>query len=177
MNEYGYAKVEYVCGKSDVVVTCFSHGDFLISPRRHLNGVGCPVCSSDQKDSKGIKKITKFFEKYKVRFNREVRFQDCRNNATNRTLPFDFQIFVGARMAIVEFNGRQHFEETQGSFWDRVILKDIQVRDSIKRDYLRANGIPLLDIAYTEEDQIEDLLWNFITALRKGTHEIQMAQA
>ena len=80
-------------------------------------------------------------------------------------------------MAIVEFNGRQHFEETQGSFWDRVILKDIQVRDSIKRDYLRANGIPLLDIAYTEEDQIEDLLWNFITALRKGTHEIQMAQA
>lgn len=44
-NRYVYDNVSYRNIHYKVCVTCISHGDFLISPTHHLNGVGCSKCS------------------------------------------------------------------------------------------------------------------------------------
>lgn len=43
-NKYDYSKVEYVNTDTKVIITCPEHGDFLITPHHHLNGVGCTKC-------------------------------------------------------------------------------------------------------------------------------------
>ncbi len=60
-DKYQYEKVNYVNGRSSVVITCSTHGDFEQSPQSHLDGNGCSKCS-------GNKKMTKedFVEKAKI---------------------------------------------------------------------------------------------------------------
>jgi Zn finger protein HypA/HybF involved in hydrogenase expression len=45
-NEYTYKNCEYVSALKKVLVTCKVHGDFAQRPNDHLNGQGCPKCSS-----------------------------------------------------------------------------------------------------------------------------------
>lgn len=54
-NYYNYEKVIYKNAKTDVIVICPEHGDFLITPDSHRSGSGCYHC--------GIKKIIRFFTK------------------------------------------------------------------------------------------------------------------
>jgi len=42
---YSYENCSYVNNKTDVLITCFVHGDFPQKPSNHLNGKGCPRCS------------------------------------------------------------------------------------------------------------------------------------
>lgn len=42
--EYDYSKTAYVTAKELVTVTCRLHGDFEITPNKHLSGDGCPKC-------------------------------------------------------------------------------------------------------------------------------------
>lgn len=44
-NKYNYSKVVYENSRGKIVVTCKTHGDFLISPNKHLLGQGCRICS------------------------------------------------------------------------------------------------------------------------------------
>lgn len=45
-SKYDYSKVEYVNTVSKVIIVCHEHGDFEQKPNSHLNGNGCPSCSS-----------------------------------------------------------------------------------------------------------------------------------
>jgi hypothetical protein len=42
--QYDYSKVEYKNTTTKVIITCKEHGDFLQTPKSHLNGCGCPEC-------------------------------------------------------------------------------------------------------------------------------------
>jgi len=44
-NKYDYSKVVYKNSSEKVVVTCKSHGDYLILPQKHLIGQGCRICN------------------------------------------------------------------------------------------------------------------------------------
>lgn len=44
--KYSYAKVQYRTALEHVIVTCPDHGDFPITPAKHINtGQGCPKCA------------------------------------------------------------------------------------------------------------------------------------
>lgn len=45
-SKYNYSKVDYAGVSSKVVITCADHGDFTQSPNQHLQGCGCPSCST-----------------------------------------------------------------------------------------------------------------------------------
>ncbi len=47
-NKYTYRNVKYLNNTQYVLVTCKTHGDFSISPVRHLQGTGCPVCRTER---------------------------------------------------------------------------------------------------------------------------------
>jgi len=43
-DKYHYEKVKYINNREKVVIICINHGDFLQSPRHHLEGSGCHEC-------------------------------------------------------------------------------------------------------------------------------------
>ena len=53
-DRYDYSKVEYVSNKTDVVIICSEHGEFLQKPNYHLSGNGCPVCGGTKKSSTSV---------------------------------------------------------------------------------------------------------------------------
>lgn len=53
-DEYDYSKVVFRKSLLGVVIGCKKHGDFKLSPKRHLDGEGCPYC---QKNAKSITEI------------------------------------------------------------------------------------------------------------------------
>jgi hypothetical protein len=53
---YNYDKVIYINQKTKINITCLEHGDFLISPKSHSRGGGCPVCANLKKGI-GLNKI------------------------------------------------------------------------------------------------------------------------
>jgi hypothetical protein len=44
--KYDYCKSEYNNADSNIIIICKIHGEFLQSPRSHLNGAGCQICSN-----------------------------------------------------------------------------------------------------------------------------------
>ena len=60
--KYGYENVVYRDLLHKVLITCPIHGDVLISPASHLNGVGCPECGRELRAFE-TRKNTDFFIK------------------------------------------------------------------------------------------------------------------
>lgn len=45
-HKYDYSKVNYINNRKDIEIVCKSHGSFFQSPQEHLQGNGCPKCTS-----------------------------------------------------------------------------------------------------------------------------------
>jgi hypothetical protein len=48
-NKYNYSKVNYINGKTKIIITCNTHGDFEQLPINHLSGQDCSKCSFNTK--------------------------------------------------------------------------------------------------------------------------------
>ena len=69
---------------------------------------------------------------------------------------FDFAILNNNQQVIrfIEFDGRQHYEESN-SIWEKASsLSERQKRDQIKNEYTLSHNIPLVRIPYWERDNI-----------------------
>lgn len=51
-DKYDYSKVDYLNGKTKVIIICPEHGEFLQAPEKHLTGQGCPYCCNTLKGTK-----------------------------------------------------------------------------------------------------------------------------
>ena len=45
-DKYDYSKTKYTIGADKVEIVCKEHGSFLQKATAHLQGRGCPLCSS-----------------------------------------------------------------------------------------------------------------------------------
>jgi len=48
-NKYDYSKVDYINGKTDVIIICPKHGEFKQRPNHHKSGSGCLLCSQEKR--------------------------------------------------------------------------------------------------------------------------------
>ncbi len=141
--KYDYSKVKYTTSHHKVTIICPIHGAFEQLPGNHLNkSAGCPVCN----ESKGEKKVSEILTDLNITFQRQCRFEKCRDKYT---LPFDF--FLTDYNICIEFDGIQHFIE-QGLFNN---LEDTIKKDNIKTTYCLKNNIKLIRIKY---DNIQNIL-------------------
>jgi len=102
-DKYEYLKMNYINARTKIVITCKIHGDFEQQPDSHLRGCGCPYCVNKTEFIlyeylQNLYEITKQFKK-----------DWCKNNDTNKYLPFDF--CIEELKIILELDGRQHFEQ------------------------------------------------------------------
>lgn len=77
-------------------------------------------------------------------------------------LRFDFAILNKEKiMGLIEFDGSQHFKPVE-YFGGKEYFKLAKFRDQIKTKYCEDNNIPLLRIKYTQFDDIETIVNDFL---------------
>jgi hypothetical protein len=153
-DRFDYSKTIYKNNSTPIVITCPkpNHGDFTQWPNHHLKGVGCPHCS----ESKGEKLVSEILKKNKISFLRQHRFGDCTNNKQGKfcvKLPFDF--YLPNKNICIEYDGKQHFQPVNMFGGDESFEGQV-LRDKIKDQYCKKNGIKLIRIPYTmKKEEIE----------------------
>ena len=129
------------------------------SPSKLLLGTGCPIC----KNSKGERKISEWFDKYKIDFISQYSFCDLKYKKKG-ILKFDFAIFnkENKLTCLYEYDGIQHYEPIdyagKGKEWAIDSFKKTKIRDIIKNNYCKNNNIKLIRIPYWEFNNIEYIL-------------------
>ena len=137
---YSYDSVVYVNNKTKVTVTCQKHGDFPITPSKHLLGQGCKLCNT----SKGESTIKQLLNDNNIKYVYQKTFVNCKNV---RLLKFDF--YLPDYNLCVEFDGKQHYESNE-YFGGEDGLREQRSRDDIKTEYCKNNNIKLLRIKYDD---------------------------
>lgn len=144
-NKYLYDDFDYNKKMSDIFlnITCKIHGKFKQRLNNHFHQRnGCPFC----KKSKGEEEITRILKKYNIIFEREKKFEKCKNI---RKLSFDF--YLPIKNVCIEFDGVQHFRPTYG----KEQLLNLKINDKIKNDFCFENNIKLIRIKYNQDIEEE----------------------
>lgn len=117
----------------------------------------CPNCESNH--SKGVYRIISYLNDNNIEFELEKTFDDCKHE---RKLSFDF--YLPDYNCCIEYDGEQHFRPTK-LYGGEEGLKKVKVRDEIKNIYCESNDIPLLRIKFNENDNINNIINDFIDKL------------
>lgn len=149
-NRYDYSKFEYAGYDKKSIIICPEHGEFLQTPHHHLAGQGCPYCQK----SIGENRVKRFLEENGYDYIPQKSFETCRNPKTGRKLFFDFWI-KGSKI-VIEFQGEQHYGYR--GYFSEEDTKEIQFRDSLKRNWCRDNGFKEIEISYKELKKIDNIL-------------------
>lgn len=148
-------KVWWLCEKG--------HEFFSSIKNRHNLKSGCPECGVR---SYGEIIIDEVLTNHQINFEREKRFDDCKYK---NPLPFDF--YIASENTVIECHGLQHYEEGNGYFEGK--LEEIQIRDNIKKEYCKKNGIYYMEVRYdnkrkkTSLKEIEKEIKNWVKSLPK----------
>ena len=155
-NKFSYEKTNYLNTKTKVTITCPIHGDFIQTPNSHLRGNGCSLCN----ESKGEKKINKFLTKNNIFFERQKKFEDCKNIFC---LPFDF--YIPSLRICIEFDGIQHYKALS-YFGGQESFEKTKINNNIKNNYCEDNFINLIRIRYDQVEDIEYILEKSLSAYK-----------
>lgn len=117
-------------------------------------------------DSKGSLKIQELLKSHNIVFEKEKRFDSCRDCLT---LPFDFYV---SHSYLIEFDGAQHFSFTGNGWNTEEHFIKTQEHDNQKNKWCRENNIPLIRIPYYIIDTltIDDLLLDTSQYIVEGTY-------
>jgi hypothetical protein len=147
-------KVWWLCDKGHEFPAAISNRSMIYAKNRG----GCPICG----ESYGEKQTSLALLKRNVHFKREKRFGSCRNI---NPLPFDFLVYYNEQIALIEYQGIQHYEPVAfGRGNPEANLKKVRQHDSIKRKWCKVTNVPLLEIPYWEED-IDKLINEFLNSI------------
>ena len=82
---YGYEKVNYLKGNKNVIIVCPIHGDFLKTPKKHLQGQGCQICGDLEGREKSRLTIEEFIERSNIIHNNYYGYDKVEyvNNSTD----------------------------------------------------------------------------------------------
>lgn len=114
----------------------------------HTKSCGCLI-------SYGESIINSYLKKQEVNFIKEYSVSI---NGFKKKARFDFAVLLNNKVkCLIEFHGKQHYEET--NYGD---LNERQEKDELKRRWAKDNSIPLYEIPYWELDNIESILEGII---------------
>lgn len=138
--KYDYSKVVYINNREKVLIICLNHGEFYQKAYVHLQGAGCPQCSS----SNGEKLISEYLQEHSIIFERQKRFVHCK---FKRSLIFDF--YVPKYTLFIEYQGEQHYRKIAFFHKTDNIFYECQEKDRIKKLFAKSQGI-FLEITYLD---------------------------
>ena len=153
---------EYTKGKAHPkpiwLCLCDCGGHIFVRSDNLLSGTtkSCGCIGS----SYGEYQIEKILRENRIKYQKEYTYDDLVNPETDTRLRFDFAILNKKHvLALIEFQGKQHYEEAKNS---KIHFGELQrnLTDNLKREYCKRNNIRLLEIKYDED--IKTVMENFL---------------
>lgn len=153
---------------------------FVKETKSHINKEGkrrwrkgifiCPICGKEfetiignvkkgytkscgQHISLGEEKINKILTENNINFEYQKTFPDLYGKSKH---PYFFDFYLPDYNILIEYDGIQHFQYTEGSCWnDKQNYLNTKERDKKKDEYCLKNNIPLIRIPYTDFDILD----------------------
>lgn len=149
----GDGEFREICGKQRHFSLCrCSCGNQLLVMDNQLQTGNKKSCGCLKSDGETI--IMEILDDNDITYIKEYSFSDLIGKRGNK-LRFDFAIFQDRNLLfLIEFDGRQHYEDKQGIWGEADPLADIQQRDLIKNLYCLQNNIVLKRIPYFKKGNI-----------------------
>jgi hypothetical group I intron protein len=107
--------------------------------------------------SQGEKQIRDFLDKHNIQYKQEFVFKELDKKR------FDF--YLPKNKTVIEFDGKQHFEAVE-YFGGTENFRKQQERDKQKDEFCTRNNIKVLRIPYTEQNNINKILSDFLGVKR-----------
>lgn len=148
----------YQSGDKELTIHCLECGKqttrkasaFVEADKRR----GCQYCVKQLSVAENV--IGEWLDEHGIKYIRQHMEQGLEDKAKLR---FDFAILDESEniKLLLEYNGVQHYEEV-GYFGGKAThIKQMQ-RDELKRQYSKAKGIPLIEIHYNEQNNLNEIL-------------------
>lgn len=157
-NKYEYSKITYINARTKIIITCKSHGDFEQTPDSHLRGCGCPYCVN-KTEFILYEYLQKLYE-----ITKQFKKGWCKNNDTNKYLPFDF--CIEEHKIIIELDGRQHFEQVMN--WKTP--EEQYENDKYKQKCANENGYSIIrllqEVVFNDKNDWKTKLINNIEKIK-----------
>ena len=150
---YDYDFTGYKNIKSYIKAKCSNHSYFNISAESHLKGFGCSSCG---KFSIGENEISNYLESKNIGYEKQKSFDGC---VYVNKMQYDF--FIPSKNICIEYDGVQHFKPIEYFGGDKNFKSQL-IKDKIKSDFCKNNGIKLIRIPYYEYKNIQKILENEI---------------
>lgn len=122
---------------------------------RHNNQRSCKKCSNSQ--SKGEQIIELFLKENNLKYETQFKFDDLLAKNNRQKLRFDFAVFKDERINLIEFDGKQHFQEVE-YFGGNEAFETLKYNDNNKNEYCKLNNLNLIRIPYFEINNIANIL-------------------
>lgn len=152
-DKYDYSNTTVKTSLDKVVITCPIHGVFKQQAFSHLQGCGCPECSTSL--SKGENKISEFLSKNNIEYEAQYKIKNINQSCDRKNIIVDF--YLKEQNIIIEYNGQQHYKEVEYFGGESVFFKQLK-RDNALRQYCHEKNIKLIEIPYFNFDKIEEIL-------------------
>lgn len=137
--------------EKNLLIECFECGKPFLTSLVLFTQHGGQVCDNCKNtESIGEKRIRHYLKDNKIDFIPQKWFADCRDI---NPLPFDF--YLPDYHTIIEFDGSQHYRETNYFSYS---FAETKHHDEIKNNHCKANGIYLIRIPFWKIDKIEQIL-------------------
>ena len=150
-SRYDYSSVEYKGYDRKVTIICRQHGAFEQEVVVHLKGWGCPFC----KRSIGEERVSRFLVEHDIEHIEQYRIKNDNLFCENTIMIVDF--YLPNQNIIIEYNGQQHYIPLN-VFGGIERFEGQQERDMSLRQYCKEHKIRLIEIPYTDYDNIETIL-------------------
>lgn len=145
---YDYTQTLYKNSKTKIKIKCKRcNVTFNQNPQKHLNGQGCPFCSS----SSGEKIIAGWLSSNKIEFIPQKWFNECKD-----ILPLPFDFYIPSFNVCIEYQGKQHYDPQMFIALYKSKKEGMKkfnqqlYHDIIKKEYCKNCNILLLEIKYNE---------------------------
>jgi len=106
----------------------------------------------------------------KIFFDRERTFPNLISKTEHVLLPVDFALNINGFLAIIEYNGSQHYKAKNSSTSAHEALKRLSSNGTARLDYCNKNNIPLLIIHYKDKDMLTRIVSDFIEDVKNSLH-------
>lgn len=154
---FDYSQVDYHTKREKVKIRCIIH-DYLFyqsleehTKKRSMGG--CPLCS----ETTGEREVRLFLEKKKLEYTAQMEIENIRPDILKlQYMRVDF--YVKKYRLIIEYNGEQHYKDCGWYKNSKRNLKMQQLRDEVLREYCQKFDFNLLEIKYSEFDNIGKLI-------------------
>lgn len=153
---FDYSQVDYHRKRDKVKIRCVIHDYWFCQSleehsKKNKMG-GCPLCS----ETTGEREVRLHLQKKHIDFTAQVEIENIRPKELPRQyLRVDF--YISKYRLFIEYNGEQHYRDCTW-FKERGGFEMQQLRDEVLREYCQKFDFNLLEIKYSDFDNIGKLI-------------------